>query len=322
MGEVNIETILVLLCLVAATLIIFFWLYRLWIQGSRYTKNTRIDGKVVLITGANTGIGKETAIALAQRGGKIYIACRSTERGNAARNDIIHRSKSSNVHYRQLDLASMKSIRKFVTEFVAEESQLHILINNAGVFACPQSQTEDGFEMQFGVNHLGHFLLTNLLLDKLTPARIINVTSMLHLKGEINKDDLMFEKHDYDPFIAYNQSKLANVIFTKELSRRYPQISSFTLHPGLINTEAFRHLNDKMAILKPFSRLIAFLLFKTPEAGAQTTLYCALKPGLPSGGYFNNCKLAKANPLADDERLSKFLWDESAKLVKLTSMEV
>lgn len=310
------------------TAVVSFWFYRWWMQGSRYTKNTRIEGKVVLITGANTGIGKETAVELARRGGKVYIACRSAEKGEKALRDIKERSNSTNVYFLQMDLASMNSIRNCVQEFVRLEDKLNILINNAGVFACPQSQTEDEFETQFGVNHLGHFLLTNLLLNMLiksAPARIINVTSLLHLQGNINKHDLM-HRDNYDPFVVYNQSKLANVIFTKELARRYKaqQIASFSLHPGLINTEAFRHLNDRLRIFKPFSKIISYFFFKTPDAGAQTTLHCALEPNLEekSGEYFNNCKISKPNRLAHDRDLANWLWDESAKLVKLQSIPV
>lgn len=324
----GVNNLLALLCIFVAAIAIFFWLYRHWMQGARYSKDTRVDGKVVLITGANTGIGKETAVSLARHGGKVYIACRSISKGEEAKQEIISRSQSNNVHFLQLDLASMKSIRKFVQEFSYKEDKLNILINNAGVFACPQSETEDGFETQFGVNHLGHFLLTNLLFDMLkrsAPARVVNVTSMLHLQGTIDKDDIMSKKN-YDPFVAYNQSKLANVIFTKELSRRFKsqQICSFSLHPGLINTEAFRHLNDKLRILKPFGKIISFFFFKTPEAGAQTTLYCAMEPGLESksGDYFNNCKRSKPNQVIEDEELGKWLWDESAKLVKLQQIAV
>lgn len=312
-------------CALVFALGVIFWLFRMWMQGTFYSRDTRVDGKVVLITGANTGIGFYTAIELVRRGAKVYIACRSPERGEPARLEIIKQSASSNVHFLQLDLASMKSIRAFVERFQKDEHKLDILINNAGIFACPESHTEDGFETQFGVNHLGHFLLTNLLLEQLKrssePARVINVSSFVHTKGQIKRNDLMSRNH-YDAFAAYTQSKLANVIFTKELARRFKpqQISSFTLNPGVINTEVFRHVNDRMNFMKPLGRLTSFLFFKTPEAGIQTILYCALEPGLEavSGQYFDNCKQVKANPLADDEDLGSWLWSESAKLVQLT----
>lgn len=136
-------------------------------QGGKYKKDNRIDGKVVVITGANTGIGKETALELAKRGAKIYLACRDFQRGEDARKYITEKSGNENIYNRNLDLSSFASIKKFAKTFMDEEEQLHILINNAGVMACPKMLTQDGFELQIGTNHLGHFLLTNLLLDHL-----------------------------------------------------------------------------------------------------------------------------------------------------------
>lgn len=139
----------------------------MFIQGASYKKKNRIDNKVVIITGANTGIGKETAIELAKRGGKIYLACRDRTKACEAQKEVIQRSGSSDVHIEILDLASMESIRDFAKRFITMEDRLDILINNAGIMACPKMLTKDGFEMQLGTNHLGHFLLTNLLLDHL-----------------------------------------------------------------------------------------------------------------------------------------------------------
>lgn len=184
--------------------------HRLYAQGGQYKKNTRIDGKVVVITGANTGIGKETAIDLAKRGGKVYIACRNKERGEEALKQIKEISESENVHFLQLDLASMESIRQFSKRFHELETQLHILINNAGVMAVPKAQTKDGFEMQIGTNHMGHFLLTNLMLDLLkqsAPSRIVNLSSLFHWYGRINKEDLNSEK-SYWRWIAYGNKKI------------------------------------------------------------------------------------------------------------------
>jgi NAD(P)-dependent dehydrogenase (short-subunit alcohol dehydrogenase family) len=182
-------------------------------QGGQYTKNTRIDGKIVIITGANSGIGKETAIDLAKRGGKIYIACRDKKRGEDALTEIREKSESDSIHLLQLDLASMESIRQFSIKFHELENQLHILINNAGVMACPKAMTKDGFEMQIGTNHMGHFLLTNLLLDLLkqsSPSRVVVLSSLFHWYGRINKDDLNSEK-SYWKWIAYGQSKVSFV---------------------------------------------------------------------------------------------------------------
>ena len=210
-------------------------------KGISYTKNTKINGRVVIITGANTGIGKETAIDLARRGGKIYIACRDLKRGEDALNEIRQKSKSEDVFFLQLDLASLDSIREFSKKFHSLESKLHILINNAGVMGCSKSSTKDGFEMQIGTNHFGHFLLTNLLLDLLkaaAPSRVVVVSALLHKFGEIKKDDLMSEK-SYDALRGYYDSKLANNLFSQELARKLEGtgVTSNSLHPGVIATE-------------------------------------------------------------------------------------
>lgn len=216
-------------------------------QGGQYTKDTRIDGKVVVITGANSGIGKETAIDLAQCGGKIYIACRDVKRGEDALKDIKERSGSDKVYLLQLDLSSMESIRQFSKKFHELESQLHILINNAGVMACPKALTKDGFEIQIGTNHMGHFLLTNLLLDLLkqsAPSRIVVVSSLFHWYGRINREDLNSEK-SYSKWGAYGQSKVANILFTRELARKVEGtgITVNSLHPGAVKTELSRDLD-------------------------------------------------------------------------------
>lgn len=216
-------------------------------QGGQYTKNTRIDGKTVIITGANSGIGKETAVDLARRGGKVYIACRDTKRGEDALKEIKERSESNNVHLLQLDLSSMESIRQFSKKFHELENHLHILINNAGVMAAPKGFTKDGFEMQIGTNHMGHFLLTNLLLDLLkqsSPSRIVVVSSLFHWYGRINREDLNSEK-SYWRWIAYGQSKLANILFARELSKRLEGtgVTVNSLHPGAVKTGLTRDID-------------------------------------------------------------------------------
>ena len=175
-----------------------------------------------MITGANTGIGKETAKELLKCGGKVYIACRSLEKANQAREDLMAETGCTEIHVRELDLSSLDSVRTFASNFLKEEQRLDILINNAGVMACPKASTKDGFELQLGTNHLGHFLLTNLLLDRLkasTPSRVVNLSSLAHRFGTINKRDLNSEK-SYNQVTAYCQSKLANVLFTRELAKR------------------------------------------------------------------------------------------------------
>nr|KAF6411540.1 retinol dehydrogenase 13 [Rousettus aegyptiacus] len=198
-------------------------LFKDYVSGGACPSKATIQGKTVIVTGANTGIGKQTALELARRGGNIILACRDMEKCEAAAKDIRRETLNHCVNARRLDLASLKSIREFAAKIIEEEERVHVLVNNAAVMRCPHWTTEDGFEIQLGVNHLGHFLLTNLLLDKLkasAPSRIINLSSLAHIAGHIDFDDLNWEKRKYDTKAAYCQSKLAVVLFTKELSRR------------------------------------------------------------------------------------------------------
>ncbi|TRZ26233.1 hypothetical protein HGM15179_000845 [Zosterops borbonicus] len=195
---------------------------RRYVAGGRCQSAARLEGKVVIITGANTGIGKETARDLAQRGARVIIACRDIAKAEAAASEIRAETGNQQVIVKKLDLADTKSIREFAENFLAEEKKLHVLINNAGVMLCPYSKTADGFEMHLGVNHLGHFLLTFLLLECLkqsAPSRIVNVSSLAHHGGRIRFHDLQGEK-SYNRGLAYCHSKLANVLFTRELARR------------------------------------------------------------------------------------------------------
>ena len=214
--------------------------------GVCYSK-ARLDRKTAIITGANTGIGLETAVDFAERNGRVILACRSKERGEAAVEQVKRRSGNNNVIFMPLDLASLDSVRSFATNVLDREARVDILVNNAGIMACPYMKTADGFEMQFGVNHLGHFLLTNLLLDRLKEApaaRIVNVSSSAHKRGKINFEDLNSTKK-YTPFGAYSQSKLANVLFTRSLAKRLEgsNVIVNALHPGVIRTELGRHFS-------------------------------------------------------------------------------
>ncbi|GFR83479.1 retinol dehydrogenase 12 [Elysia marginata] len=189
---------------------------------AKYQGTETIEGKTVLITGANTGIGKETARELAKRGGRIILACRNVEKGEEARKEIVEETKNEDVVVQELDLSSFESIQKFAKNFNENEIRLDILINNAGVMACPKMLTKDGLEMQIGTNHFGHFMLTNLLLNKLkacSPSRIINLSSLAHSMGTIKWDDINSEKN-YGEWAAYGQSKLANILHCLELTNR------------------------------------------------------------------------------------------------------
>ncbi|XP_017107897.2 retinol dehydrogenase 12-like [Drosophila bipectinata] len=288
---------------------------RQYMQGGKFTKHTNETGKVFIITGANTGIGKETALEIAKRGGTVYLACRNMNRCEKARQEIILESNNQNVFARELDLSSLESIRKFAAGFKREQKQLNVLINNAGVMHIEKTLTKDGFELQLGVNHMGHFLLTHLLLDvlkKTAPSRIVNVSSLAHTQGSINVNDLNSEK-SYSRINAYSQSKLANVLFTRELSKRLEGtgVTVNSLHPGVVNTELQRY----WGFLRLLTRPIFWTLEKTAKNGAQTTLYAALDPDLEkiSGWYFSDCKPKDVAPAAKDDKTAKFLWAESER---------
>lgn len=225
----------------------FYYLLRVFkVNGDPCRSKARLDGKVVLITGGNTGIGKETALGLASRGTRVYLACRDMKKGQLALDEIRKISGNKEIFLKKLDLASCKSIRAFVKDFLAIEKQLHILILNAGVMFTPYKKTEDGFEFQFGVNHLGHFLLTHLCLDRIkesAPSRIIVVSSLAHFPASVDFNDMQWTKR-YNAYLSYCRSKLANVMFARELAKRVSEsgVTVCSLHPGTVYTEITRDL--------------------------------------------------------------------------------
>ncbi|XP_060031742.1 retinol dehydrogenase 13 isoform X2 [Erinaceus europaeus] len=228
------------------------------VAGGRCPSKATIPGKTVIVTGANTGIGKQTALELARRGATVILACRDLDKCEEAARFIRGETLNTRVRARRLDLASLRSVREFAAGVIAEEQQVHVLVNNAAVMRCPHWTTEDGFEMQLGVNHLGHFLLTNLLLDKLkasAPARVINLSSLAHVAGHMDFQDLNWEKRDYDTKAAYCQSKLALVLFTRELARRLQGtgVTVNALHPGVARTELGRHTGMHSSAFSSFT---------------------------------------------------------------------
>ncbi|XP_068437614.1 retinol dehydrogenase 11 [Clinocottus analis] len=282
-----------------------------------WSSDVRLEGKTAIITGANVGIGKETAKDLAGRGVRVILACRDMAKGEQAARDIMREVKGAKVVARQLDLADTKSICQFAENFYNDEKALHYLINNAGVAMCPYSTTVDGYEMQFGVNHLGHFFLTFLLLDLLkhsAPSRVINLSSLAHTMGKIQFDDLSGEK-DYHPVRAYAQSKLANILFTRELSKRIEAqgVMAYSVDPGMVNTEITRHLGNPIVTI---SKTMSFL-FKTPAEGAYTTIYCAVTPEneMVTGGYYKDCAFAETSRAGQDDGTALKLWAVSCQLL-------
>ncbi|XP_037546755.1 retinol dehydrogenase 13 [Nematolebias whitei] len=293
--------------------------------GGRCPSKATIKGKTVVITGANTGIGKATAQELAKRGGRIIMGCRDMEKCDAAAKDIRGKTLNPHVYACHLDLASMKSVREFAEKINREENRVDVLINNAGVMRCPAWKTEDGFDMQFGVNHLGHFLLTNLLLDKLkdsAPSRVINLASLAHIVGKIDFEDLNWEKKKFDTKEAYCQSKLANVLFTRELAKRLEGtgVSVNAVHPGVVATELGRHTGlhqsrFSSSALSPFFSL----LVKSPELGAQPSVYLAVAEEMEgvTGQYYDVMTEKEPAPLALDDETARRLWEVSSRLVGL-----
>ncbi|CAG9822519.1 unnamed protein product [Phaedon cochleariae] len=301
---------------------------------ARCTSTARLDGKTAIITGANTGIGKWTAKDFFERGARVILACRNVQKGEKAVEDIKSLSADQKTNLGQLlvmplDLSSLNSVRTFAGKFLESEERLDLLINNAGVMMCPEMRTEEGFEMQFGTNHLGHFLLTLLLLPKIcqsTPARIVNVSSVAHsMTSSIDFTDLNWNKRSYSALKAYQQSKLANVLFTKELARKFNEnnitgVTTYSLHPGVIRTELGRHMSKTyFSGVRWFWDNIAGHFIKTPEQGAQTQIHCAVDESCAkdTGLYYSECSVVEPSKLAKDEETASTLWSKSLELVGL-----
>lgn len=264
-------------------------------NNGKWTTNNSADqsDRIVIITGGNSGIGFETAKALASKNAHVILAVRNNEKGAEAVHQILKSYPRSVVEMRLLDLASLESIHKFVEKFSKDYDRLDLLVNNAGVMALPRRETQDGFEMQFGVNHLGHFALTGLILDKLlvTPAsRVITVSSGLHERGKIIFDDLMGEQN-YSKWGAYSQSKLANLLFAYELQRRLNQISAETIsvaaHPGYAatNLQTAGAEMEGSNFSSMMMRLANTIFAQTAEMGALPTLYAALGDDVKGSDY-------------------------------------
>jgi retinol dehydrogenase 14 len=279
-------------------------------------KNANMTGKVCMVTGANSGIGKETAKGLAKLGANVIMVCRNRERGQQALNEIKATGGGGNIELMLCDLSSQKSVRGLAADFEKSHARLDVLVNNAGLMNRYRSETVDKLEATFAVNHLGYFLLTNLLLDVIrrsAPARVINVASATHKFGAIDFDDLQNEKR-YRAFGAYSDSKLANVLFTYELARRLEgtRVTANCLHPGGVATNIFHTLPKAMeALIK--------LVTKGPEKGAETSLYLASSPEVEgvTGKYFVKKSATRTSASSYNEDTARRLWDVSAKLTGL-----
>jgi len=269
-----------------------------------------MSGKIAIVTGANSGIGYETARELARHGARVTLACRNQEKGEAAVAGIREENPDADARFASLDLSDLASVRSFADAFRDQESALDILCNNAGVMMCPPSKTADGFELQFGTNHLGHFALTGLLLDRIRStrnARVVTVSSVYHKAGRIDFDDLNAEKK-YKRTRAYGQSKLANILFTLELQRRFERAGidaiAVAAHPGWTAT----NLQQNVSLFRFFNPMLA----QKPWGGALPTLYAAVEPDVKGGEYFGPAKRFESVGSPKRVRVSKRSRDEEA----------
>ncbi|CAH8682338.1 unnamed protein product [Schistosoma rodhaini] len=303
----------------------------------------RLDGKLAIVTGSNTGIGLVTASELARRGARVIMACRNISKAEDAKNSLLEKygannPKSVNIDLackqvisslspiysdqliiEQLDLASLQSIREFARRIIVTYPELHFLINNAGLAVSKYEKTVDGFEMTMGVNHFGTFLLTELLLPLMkrsTPSRIINLSSMAHYKGHLIKPDLQLKENEYSQLKAYCDSKLANAMHAAELGDRLKDsgITVVSVHPGAVKTDLDRDINS--VVMKCFVKLVK-PLFLGPWKGAQTTLYTVLSDNLISGGYYSNCALKEPSTIVKNKDERKWFWSKTCELLRI-----
>ena len=271
-----------------------------------------MNGKICIVTGANAGIGKATAVGLAQRGATVIMICRNGGRGEAARQEIAERSGSGDLHLLLADLASQAEVRQVAADVLSQFPRIDVLINNAAVIPLRRSTSVDGIELQLAVNHLAPFLLTNLLLERLkasSPARIVNVASGVHRGATINFDDLQSQKR-YHHTNVYSMTKLMNVLFTKELARRLAGsgVTANVLHPGVPATK----LSGRYAGYDGETRAT----FSDLEVAARTSLHLATSPEVAgiSGEYFANGRLQESSAVANDPTIAHKLWHVSAEL--------
>jgi NAD(P)-dependent dehydrogenase (short-subunit alcohol dehydrogenase family) len=291
-----------------------------------------LQGRVALVTGASGGLGKETARALAAAGARVIIAARDKEKSATAASEISESTGNPQVETVSLELTDLDSVRDCAGELAQRCEKLDILVNNAGVMACPLERTADGYEMQIATCHLGHFLLTVLLLpllEKSGAARVVNLSSGGHKYCGVDLDDLNWETREYNKWLAYGQAKTANILFTFELDQRFKDrnIRSFAVHPGVIHTDLGRHLTDKdIEDLMSGIRSEAAMKMKSVPQGAATSVWAACASELEGKGglYLEDCVIAAETPpetashgysaYAMDAETARGLWELSEKL--------
>jgi NAD(P)-dependent dehydrogenase (short-subunit alcohol dehydrogenase family) len=272
--------------------------------------------KVCMVTGANSGIGKIVSMEMARMGAHVVMVCRNMESGEQARSEIVKNSGNENVELFLADFRSLKSVRDMASEYKANHKRLHVLLNNIAIIPTKRRVTPDGFEEQFEVNHLSHFLLTHLLLDTIkasAPSRIINTSSGIHVRAKIDFEDLQFESR-YNSHRVYGNTKLMNILFTYELARRLrgTRVTANAYTPGFSKTRLDREYSS-------FMRGMVSLMAKKPEKGAQTAIYLATSQEVEtiSGKYFQNKKTIESSQLSYDKEVGSRLWNISEKLTGL-----
>jgi len=278
-----------------------------------------VSGKTCVVTGANVGIGKETAIGLARAGAEVVMVCRSQERGEAALADVIAATGSKTVELMLCDMSAFASMRELSEQFHERHRRLDVLVNNAGAIFARRELTVDGIERTFQVNHLGYFVVTHLLLDLLrasAPARVVSVASDAHGRGKLDPDNLQGERR-YGEYLAYATSKLCNIAFTYELARRLEGsgVTANCLHPGVV---ASNFGQSASRVTRGFFRMARPFILSS-EKGALTSLYVASSPELDgvSGKYFDKCKEARSSRASHDVAAQRRVWEISAELTGL-----
>jgi NAD(P)-dependent dehydrogenase (short-subunit alcohol dehydrogenase family) len=288
-----------------------------------------LSGKVIIVTGGNSGLGFESVKAFATRGAHVVLACRNVEKGEKARSEIMGKDPDGTVEVAELDLADLASVRRFAGNFEQKHARLDVLLNNAGIMTTPYFRTRDGFEGQMGTNHLGHFALTGLLLPvirKTPEARVVNVSSMAHKGGKMDFSNLLFEQgQGYSPMKAYSRSKLANLLFTYELQRLFEaqgdSNKAVAAHPGISQTDLFRYLEEKwyFRLVRPLFRAFT----QDGQLGSLPQVRASVDPDVKGGEFFGPSGMfemrglperVKSNGISNNQEVARKLWEVSGKL--------
>jgi NAD(P)-dependent dehydrogenase (short-subunit alcohol dehydrogenase family) len=288
------------------------------LQSLDAARQSSMKGRICMVTGANSGIGRATALELAGRGATLVMVARDQQKGESAMSEIRKQTENDSIDLLIADLSSLKSVRELAQKFLAKYPRLHVLINNAGLFNQKRHVTPDGYEATFAINYLAPFLLTNLLLDQLkssAPSRIVNVSSVGHYNGHVDFDDLNMEKN-YGGWKAYQQSKLALVLFTRELARKLEGtgVTVNSVHPGTVATNIWSRPMGPLG----FVMAVPKLFMTSPKKGAETVVYLAASPEAQktNGEYWDKLKVKKSSEESYNEDIAKRLWEVSMKLTQ------